>query len=61
MLISKVMEQGWTYIYRVIIAYLVYNQELLLSEDNSGIIIILSSQNYKINTQMVSQPSYKIP
>jgi hypothetical protein len=47
------MQGGWCYIYRLILAYLTYNKELLLGEDMSGIICLLGAQNYKINAEMV--------
>lgn len=51
---DSVIKDGWTYVYKFVIAFLLYNLELLLSEDMSGIISLLVSQNYRINNEMQS-------
>ncbi|CAD8055240.1 unnamed protein product [Paramecium primaurelia] len=48
-LFDCIFRYGWTYIYQLIIGFLLYHQEILMSEDMTGIICILSQQNYRID------------
>ena len=40
---------GWTYFYQLILAYLFYFKNSLLNQDETGILSMLSCQNYKFN------------
>lgn len=46
---------GWSYFYKVVIAYLAKNKQELLEADSSDILEILSRDNYKV----FSEKDYK--
>ncbi|KAL4445131.1 hypothetical protein ABPG74_018859 [Tetrahymena malaccensis] len=50
-LITELLEEGWLMFYKLVIAFLCYNKELLFQQDMGEMLVTLTQDNYKFDQQ----------